>query len=204
MSRAAPWFCVVMHVLALVALGVWLRGGTEAEPDLAQRAEFIAANIGAWRIGWAMWMLSAVSLVAFYAWWAKHLPASGWRIAGVLFAAAGMACDITGEGIFMSRLVEHATLSDLEGALKTQRLGSLLTAGAANAFYTIGGIVLMLRTTDLPRRVRRAMWITWGAGALMTASTLVDNTAGLVVSTAVLFPLFMGWTVWMAVRWRRA
>jgi len=203
MTRAAPWLCAGLHILALAALALVLRGGTELEADLARRAQYITQHTSAWRVGWAIWMLSAASLVGLYAWWAARLPKSGWRVAGVVCAAAGMACDLTGEGIFMSMLVERAERGDLAGLAEAQRLGGLLTAGAANALYTVGGVILMLLTTDHPKWVRRAMWATWIAGVVMTVSSVLDEVTGLVISSAVLFPLLIAWTVWMARFWRR-
>ena len=148
MTRAAPWLCVALHLLALAALALVLRGGTELERDVSQRAHYIAQHTGVWRTGWAIWMLAALSLVGFYAWWAAHLPRNGWRIAAVLIAIAGMACDLVGESLFMSVLVERAARGDLAGLAEAQRLGSLLTAGAANGLYTVGGIILTVQPRD--------------------------------------------------------
>ena len=204
MTRAAPWLCAGLHLLGLAALALLLRSGTELEADVARRAQYIAQHTGAWRTGWAIWMAASVSLVAFYAWWAARLPRNGWRVAGVVLVLAGMACDLAGEGLYMSVLVERAARDDLAGLQETQRQASLLTAGAANGLYTLGGVILMLLTTDLPRWVRSAMWGTWLAGVVMTVSAMLDNVTGLVVSSALLFPLLIGWTVWMAMFWRRA
>ncbi|MGH7162254.1 MAG: hypothetical protein ACREID_02120, partial [Planctomycetota bacterium] len=158
-------------------------------------------NRGAWGIGWAVWSLAAPSLVLFYDWWAARLPAAGWARAGVLVAAAGMCCDWAGEGLLALVLVEQADLSDFRSV---QRTGTLLTAGAANGLYTIGGVLLTLRTTGCPRWVRLAIWMTWLAGAGMTVCALLDEGTGLVVSTAVLFPLLIVWVVWMALSWKAA
>ena len=204
MTRAAPWLCAGLHVLGLAALALVLKDGTGLEADVYRRAQYIAKNTAVWRAGWAIWMVAALSLVGFYTWWATRLPRNGWRAAGVLFAAAGMACDLAGEGIFMSVLVERAVQGDFPGLSEAQRQGILLTAGAANALYTIGGVILTLQTADLPRWVGRAMWATWLAGAAMTVCALLDRVTGLVVSSAVLFPLLIAWTVWMALFWRRA
>ena len=194
MTRAVPWLCAGLHLLGLAALALWLRGGTEVEANLSLRARYIAQHTGVWHAGWTIWMLAALSLVGFYAWWAARLGA------GVLIAAAGLACDLAGEGIFMSTLVEHAANGDLAGLQESQRLGTLLTAGAANGLYTVGGVILTLQTAGCPRWV----WAIWIAGAAMTMSALLDSATGIVVSSAVLFPLLIAWTTWMALFWRRA
>jgi hypothetical protein len=99
-----------------------------------------------------------------------------------------MTCDVAGETLLVAEPSAH-------------RLATLLTAGAANGLYTLGGVWLMLRTGGLPRWVRASMWATWAAGAAMTASAVLDSATGLVASTAVLFPLFLAWTAWMARSW---
>jgi hypothetical protein len=38
----------------------------------------------------------------------------------------------------------------------------------------------------------------------MTASALLESAAGLVASSAALFPLMIAWIAWMAARWGRA
>ena len=84
MTRAAPWLCAGLHLLGLSALALLLSGGTEVEASVSRRAQYIAQHTGAWRAGWAIWMLAAPSLVAFYVWWAARLPRDGWRVAGVV------------------------------------------------------------------------------------------------------------------------
>jgi hypothetical protein len=143
-------------------------------------------------------MLAAASLVAFYAWWGARLPSP--RRAGVALAALGLLFDWAGEGLYALPLVGHAAAGDLPSFAATQRWGTLLTAGAANGLYTAGGIVLTLGTRA-PRAVRGAMWATWLSGAAMTASALLGNVAGLVVSSTLLFPLMIAWILWMAVSW---
>ena len=189
-SRAVPWICAALHLLALVVMALWLRPGTEWQTDPALRANHIAAHFDAWAAGWLVWMAAAVSLVAFYAWWAARLPRDRWTIAAVLLGGAGMACDLMGETLYIA------------AADSAHDVAVLLTAGAANALYTVAGVVLTLRTPDFPRGIRLAMWTTWTAGAVMTVSALFGWTTGIAIATAVLFPLFIGWTIWMARSWR--
>lgn len=208
----APWICAALHVLA-VAMLVVLGGGTETEPDPLERAAYITEHSTAWRLGWMLWMTAAASLVGFYAAWGSRLAATGWAGAATLLAACGMVCDLTGESLYILVLVEQAAPViqgaarsgwDVVGFQETQRLATLLTAGVANGLYTVGGVILTLGTPRLPRWVGAAMWTTWLAGLVMSASALLDSTAGMVAATALLFPLLITWTVWMAWRWRRA
>ncbi len=206
LARLTPWICAALHALALVAMGIVLRGGTEAEPDGAARARYIAEHAVLWRSGWALWMLSAASLVAFYAWWGSRVPGAGWGVVATVVAAAGMVFDLSAESLYVTLLVERAASwvsggGTLEDFLALQRLCLLLTAGAANGLYTLGGIVLTLGSPGLPVGVRVAMWMTWLAGFTMSVSALLGNIWGIALSTAILFPIFVGWVCWMGWKW---
>jgi hypothetical protein len=217
-AETAPWLCVAVHVAALAALFATLRSGTAAESsDIASRATYVANNTLAWSIGWGVWMLAAATLVGFYAWWGQYLVLSTESVssagarcrtefgtnAAVVLTAFGLVCDFSGEGLAILRLVEHAP-RELAGFAIIERQFTLLSAGAANGLYTIAGVMLTLLTPNLPRWVRWAMWVTWLAGAGMTIAAIANSVTGIVVSTSVLFPLFLLWVSWMGARWRPA
>jgi hypothetical protein len=234
LARFAPSLCAAVHAVALVIMGIALRPGTLTEADAAARGAYIAENAALWAASWSVWMLAAMSLVGFYAWWGSHLtvgqappdgdPITAIRpaepdlhvhpagIAAVLIAAFGMVCDLSGEALSMLLLVERApptgsstpVLWNAAAFTNVERAATLFTAGASNALYTLGGLVLMLATPDLPRWVRAAMWGTWLAGLAMSVAGVLNHVGGMVASTAVLFPLLIGWTAWMGARWRRA
>jgi hypothetical protein len=211
-ERRAPWICVALHAIALVMMTIVLRPGSLAEPDAAIRATYIAEYSAEWAAAWGVWMLTAMSLVGFYAWWGSRLDAKSLGTIAVLIAASGMVCDLSGEAISVLVLVDRAptaTFTATEGTwdagpfIQVERIATLLTAGAANAFYALGGLILMHATPDLPSWVRAAMWGTWLAGLAMTVAGLMNHVGGMIASTAVLFPLLVGWVAWMGARWRR-
>jgi hypothetical protein len=211
LAASAPWWCAALHLAAVLAMIFLLRQGTLAEPEAIRRATYISNETAVWMTGWALWMLSAASLVAFYAWWGSRLSAPLGATAAVLLAALGMVCDTSGESLMILVLVERAApaISESTGASwdsaafeGLERTITLLTAGAANGLYTLGGILLTLKTKGLPKLVYAAMWGTWIAGAGMTVAALVDHVGGMTVTTAVLFPLFIFWVVWLGWRWR--
>jgi len=212
LERLTPWCCAILHAVALVAMAAFLQEGMLTVPGVVDRAMHVCEQAELWMFGWALWMASAASLVAFYGWWGSRLASPRAAIAGVLLAAFGMVCDLSGESLSALVLVEqalarlgHATGADWDPAVyqSIERTATLLTAGAANALYTLGGLVLMLNTPDLPRLVRWAMWCTWASGIGMTVGALIDSVPTMVATTTVLFPLLIAWTVWMAARWRR-
>ena len=205
----APWCCAVLHILGLLAGALALQNGTLAESDLLQRAAYIAQHPARWACGWSIWMFAAASLVAFYAWWGSRLKAPYAGLSAVLLAALGSVFDMSGESISILFVLERAQLlveqtTDWTQAefLWQERISVWLTAGAANLLYTLAGLLLMLRTRGLPAHVKWAMWLTWILGLVMTAAAVANHVGGMMVSTALLFPLLIYWTLWMGWRWR--
>src|SRR5581483_6711110 len=91
LKRTAPLWCAAAHVIASISTIVILRT----------------------RVMWLLWMIAAVSLIAFYTWWSSRIAS----IVPVAIAATGLVCDFIGESMFLTR-------PDLE------RAASLLTGGA--------------------------------------------------------------------------
>jgi hypothetical protein len=194
-------------------MAVALRPGTLAQQDATARGTYIVEHAAAWTAGWSVWMLTSMSLVGFYAWWGSRLDAAALSTIAVLIAALGMVCDLSGEALSVLLLVESvppigmtqaASTWDAARFLQIERIATLLTAGASNALYTLSGMLLMFATPELPRWVRAAMWVTWLAGVAMTVAGLLNHVGGMMVATAVLFPLLICWIAWMGARWERA
>jgi hypothetical protein len=185
--RAAPAACAALNLLAMLTMAMWLRFGTELVPQPADRISYITAHAALWRAGWCLWIAAAISLVAFYAWWAAHLRGSAWTIAAVAVAAAGLACDLAGESLLIGWLPhDYARLAPL---------ATQLTGTAANGLYTLGGAMLTLFTPSLGGRMRALTWAVWAAGAAVTASTLAGAPTAIAVSTTALFALFCPWVL---------
>jgi hypothetical protein len=210
LAALAPWCCAGLHALGLAAMGLVLRQGMLTEPEALQRATYIAQHSTLWTVGWGIWMLAAVSLVAFYVWWGSQISAPLAATVGVLVAALGSVFDLSGESLSVLVLVERSQVAQEDSMLWDhagfefyERAVTLLTAGAANLLYTLGGLVLMLWTVDLPRRIRLAMWGTWISGVGMTLAAVFNHVGGMVAMTIMLFPLLIAWTIWMGRYWRR-
>ena len=186
LRAAAGPICGSINAVAVLAMATALRRGTEVEPDPAERMAFIASHLGAWRAGWALWIASALSLVSFYAWWGAGLRRGSWARAAFLIAAAGAVCDLLAESLFIGWMPER--LPEL------QRIGTLLTGGAANGLYTVAGVLLTLRTPNLRGPMLIWTWAVWGCGVALTATTLAGSVFGMAGSTALLMALFCPWT----------
>lgn len=182
---AAPYVCAALHAAAGMAMLLVLRGGTEAEPQLAARMAHVHAHATAWRAGFAVWMMAGTSVLAFYAWWGQAVRSRGDAVAAIVLATAGLACDLAGEMLYAGwlPLTDDAARFD-----HLQRTGTVLTAVFANGFYTAAGIVLTLATPALPRPVRALAWVVWVAGVVLSLCGAMGWPAGLVAASGVLFP----------------
>lgn len=186
-GAAAP-ACASLNAIAFLAIAALLRPGTEIVPDAAARMSYIASHPCLWRTGWSLWIAAAISLLAFYAWWGASLARRTWALAAFLVAACGAACDLLAESLFIGWLPDR-----LE---EIQRLGTILTGGAANGLYTLAGILLTLQTTSLRGPIRIWTWTVWAAGCALTMTTLASSVTGMAVATTVLMALFCPWA-WM-------
>lgn len=185
----APWACAILNGLATAAILFWLLPGTEMEPDPAARAAYILANPYRWRGGWGLWIAAALALLAFYAWWGSRLRDRAWGPAAFLVAIAGMACDLSAESLFIGWLPDR-----LEAV---QRVGSLLTGGAANGLYTVAGVILTLKTGNLRGGLLYWTWGVWTAGFALTLATLAGHVTAISVCAGGLMILFCPWAAIM-------
>lgn len=185
LRRVAPWACATLNLLAAIAMLFWLRGGTEAIPSFSARASYIVEHAVLWRAGWLIWMIAALSLVAFYAWWGSWIPSSRTAIAAFLIAIAGLIFDLFAEALFVGWLPERIEVLG--------PLGSLLSGAVANGLYAIAGAVLTLGMPSLGGSLRIWAWTIWITGFGLTACTLIGNVTGVALATAILMGLLCPW-----------
>jgi hypothetical protein len=190
----APYVCGVINGLGGLALLLILKPGTEVEPDVARRAAYITEHRAIWRFGWLVWYASAASLLGFYAWWAARLPRPGIGIAAWCVAAAGICCDWLAESLYIGWLPQHIE--------SIQRMGTVLTGGAANGFYTLAGAILTLATPKLPNWLRGMVWVTWVFGFGLTATAIVGSATGMMITAGGLMVLFcpLAWLIGIKLR----
>jgi hypothetical protein len=204
-----PWICAAVHALGVVAILILLRPGVATQPDINLRATYIAQHSYIWSMGWLIWMLCALSLIVFYAWWGSRLAHPIAATIAIFLTALGSVCDLSGESLSSLVLVERSqqfiadpSKFDSAGFILREGYAVLLSAGAANLLYVVAGMLLTLSTKNLLRPVVIAMWATWIGGIWMTVSACIGSVVGIVVSTALVIPLLICWTLWMALCWR--
>lgn len=185
--RAWPaLLCAALNALAVVALATVLAPGTTLVADPMVRDTYVREHAFVWRAGWALWVAAAASLIAFYAWWAARSRRSALVIAGLGLATVGFASDLFAQWLLIAWVPERPDLAPL---------AFLLTGGAANGLYTLGGIALSVATPVI--RGGFAVWtaVMWLAGLALSAFALLDIALGIAAATAVLFALFVPWCV---------
>ena len=75
-KRTAPQWCAALHIIAAGCTLLFLR-------------EFDAAHPERWRAGWILWMIAAISLAGFYAWWGARIGDAPHPASGHLLPASG-------------------------------------------------------------------------------------------------------------------
>jgi small multidrug resistance pump len=182
LARTAPYWCAALHAAAAFGTLILLRGGSEAVADIDKRVAYLSEHSDRWRAGWLLWMMAAISLAAFYAWWGSRVPSRPALIAFAI-AALGLACDFSGESLLIAWIPRPGS--------SMYRTATLLSAAAGNGFYTVAGIMLTFFTKPL----RPLAWLVWLSGIALTIATIVNVPAAITLASAALMILFIPFVV---------
>jgi hypothetical protein len=175
-----------LNFAAALVMAFVLAPATPIEADTAQRFAYVQTHLLAWRLGWAVWIAAALSLLWFYAWWRGRIGAS---YLPVVIAAIGFVADVTAEFALIYYLLTTATFAfDLTGIV-------------ANGLYTVCGIWLTL-AMRLSRIERLWTALMWAAGIALSIATLIGAYLTAAIATAVLFVLFCPWCLYLAAKLR--
>jgi len=182
----APYACAAVNALAALALATVLAPGASNAPTEAN-AVYVAGHVTVWRAGWLLWIAAAISLLAFFAWWASRLERSVlvWLALGI--ACAGLAFDLVAESLLLSWSPERY--------LDVAPTAFRLTGIGANGLYSVAGLILTARTPVLPRRLAEWSWIVWLLGLALAAAIVIGSDVGARLLTATLFALLVPWLV---------
>jgi hypothetical protein len=182
------WLSVALHALGLgAALG--MRPGT-AVVDLPSRMAFLAAAPLRWSAGWGVWMLCALSLVAFFVVAAERLPALAGR-AALALVAAGAAVDLfcdAGQAALLPALAGDARLF-----LAVERLLGVGGAVVANGLYTLATLVVTLSVRSGWPRLFGLLCVAGGAAMVAAGFGGVWRYVELTVGPTMLF--YCAWAV---------
>jgi hypothetical protein len=185
---AVPTLAAAANGVAAIALATVLSAGVSLSygPD---NAAYIATHLAVWRAGWVLWIVAALSLLTFFAWWAVRTASPRLARIAVVIGALGVIADVTAE----ARLMAWSADLDVGGALRQSGI-------VANACYSIAGTLLMLATPRWPGRLALWGWAVWILGFGLSISTAISSDLGAQVLTAAIFVLFVPWLV-IAGRW---
>ena len=197
-NAAIAWLAVVTHLVASAAMLVLLRRGLPPALD-EERIGYIATHRLAWTGGWLTWQIAVLSLIAFYAVLAL-------RLGGALSWAA-LAIGTAGASIDIATQVRYVTvLPELRGeafALLDRELEAL-TGYAANGLYTVAFVMFVVAGWRvLPRPAILLAPPIAISGFALAAGAMLHHWRIEIVSSAILFPLFIVWTIVIA-RWLRS
>lgn len=201
-AAVAAFGAAATNFLAGVAMLVWLRPGLPVPGSaLADRMAYVAAHPGVWKGGWLLWNLAAISLIVFFVslagLWQHRAPIL--CPSALLFAAGGLAADLSAEAIYM--LVAPGL--DPVGFAAAEATAGVFTGFLGNGLYTVAGILLTRAgAPDLPRALLALAILVWTLGAALSIASVAGSAAGQLWSTACLMPLFIVWAVLVG-RWLR-
>ena len=186
LKRSTPYVCAVLNGLAMAAMAIILRPGTEVVADVSQRIAYISEHTSEWRAGWIVWIAAALSLASFYAWWGAHTRRPLAARAAFALVTAGLICDLLAESFYIGWFPRDYT--------RLAPLGLFLTGAVANGLYTAAGVTLTIASPQLRGRVRSWAWAVWIAGVALSICALAESPVGIAISTTVLMALFVPWT----------
>jgi hypothetical protein len=184
-TASVPYACAVVNGLAGLALATVLAPGVSLAPTGAN-AGYVADHLLLWRLGWGLWIVAALSLLAFLGWWASRIGWSPVTHAAILLAVIGVLADVVAE----SRLIAWIPGQpfDLDSALR-------LSGVVANGCYSVAGLLLVSRTRGLTPWLAGWSWAVWLLGVGLAVAAAVSSDDASRILTAALFVLFVPWLV---------
>jgi hypothetical protein len=201
--------------LALFDAGIILGPGTVArQPDLLERAAWIAEHTLRWQGGWLFWFAVTLSFAWSYFALGRHLEAAlPWIPLAIGVALIAAAVDLVGVLINMTVLPELAGgLIYTSGGsdpvlqiifLSMESLTNSLTNVAAFGLYAFAGLLLLpaiFETSGYPRWLAWLGAAEWSIASLATALLVFVPgwaTGPLLVSFALYAPWVWGSAVWL-------
>jgi len=195
LRASAPYLCAALNLVAALAIPLILSPGMETVRDRAARVDYIGTHLALWRAGWGLWIVAALSLLGFYAWWAARVRPRSLGIAALVLAITGIGGDLLAESLYIGWLPANYD--------RIAPLARLLTGAWGNTLYTLSGVLLTLGSGWLRGPARACAWLIWALGLALGGFSLAGNITGMAVSMALLFIIFCPWVAWVGFLDRR-
>lgn len=198
----------------LVAVFIHGPGTTAGQPDLLQRATWIAGNTTLWKAGWLFWFAPTLSFSWSYYALGRHLNgARNWRNLAIGVAVIAAAVDIVGILLNYTVLPELArglasTVSTPDPTLlvvfqSMEKMANSLTNIGGYGLYSLAGILLLpaaFATKDFPWFLAWLGVVEWSISMLATILLVIApdlSTVPFVISFLLYAPWVWGSGVWL-------
>lgn len=157
---------ITTHIIVLIIFCACLlmngpmREGLPVGGDIMGRMAYVVENIFWWKVGWFMWMASALGLFLFSVFLADALKPSVFRNFAVGLVALGMAPDLIAEVVYAFILpMAYQSGAEESFLIFYEQLAVHLTGFLGNGLYCLGG--LLLNTLLIKQRLVN-QWIGYG------------------------------------------
>jgi hypothetical protein len=198
----------------LVAVLIHGPGTIASQPDLLERALWIAENSWLWKAGWLFWFAPTLTFAWSYYALGRHLErARQWRNLAIGVAVIAAAVDIVGVLLNFTVLPELAqelagTISRPDPTLEVvffsmEKMANNLTNVGGFGLYSVAGILLLpavFATAAYPRPLAWLGAAEWTISIFATALLVVAPelaTVPLVISFLLYGPWVWGSAVWI-------
>ena len=214
--RFAAWLSIAVHGIAGLAMALILRHGLVGNSDVLQRLQFITENRGSWIGAWLTWNVAALSILYFYAAFARAHRSDGQSSRGVmnfavLVSVAAVAVDLAAEAIEIGVLpglalevlmddTKQASDASLHVFLVVDRIAVMMTGFLANGLYTVAAVLLVWSSMHAyPKWIWTAGFAVGLSGCGLSVAALLDSVPGMIWSNVVLLPCLLIWQLGVAV-----
>jgi hypothetical protein len=175
-----------VHTVAAAAMLVVLRPGLPPD-SVERRIAFITSHRTQWTMGWLCWTVTAITLVALVIVLARRVG----TVIPVILVLGGAYFDVTSQVRYIIEMPQTRG----ETFLALDRQLEVSIGVVANGLYTLAMAALVLKRDRLPRRVRLLAMPVIVAGAVLAVAAFLHQPLAEIISSAILFPAFIIWSV---------
>jgi hypothetical protein len=195
---ALAWTNVALHLAGLAVAWFAMRPGSPLSP-LTERMAYLADRPPAWVLGWGIWMLCALVLVAFMAAVRRALPGDPLAAQlALVFTAAGMAVDLLCD-VLQIQVLPIAAAAQPAVFLAFERLAFTGGLTVANGLYIVGVLLMSLCLRGVARTSTLLVgWTTVVSGFALAAAGFVPSAGLLQAATGLTIGAYCVWTVLVA------
>jgi hypothetical protein len=184
------WCSVALHALGLALAALGMRAGTSIV-DLPSRMAFLARAPSGWTVGWAVWMLCALSLLAFFVVAAERLPAGVAR-AALALVSAGAAVDLFCDAA-QAKVLPLLASGGAALFLAIERLLGVGGTVVANGLYALAALAVTWALRDRAARALGFLCVASGAAMVVAGWGGVARHVALTVGPTIFF--YFAWAL---------